>query len=61
MSLSIVPGSPIQFTPAFVSARAPLNEPSPPITTTPVIPKLLQKSAAFLVPSGVANSSLLAV
>ena len=39
MSLSIVPGIPIQLIPALLKAKAPRYEPSPPITTNASIPR----------------------
>ena len=45
ISKSIVPGRPMVLIPCFAKAWAPLYEPSPPITTIPSIPCLLQISA----------------
>ena len=56
-SLSIVPGSPIQGTSnSCAKIRAPVNEPSPPITTRASIPSFFILSYASWRPSGVVNS-----
>ena len=61
MSRSMVPGTPMVLMPYFESLPAPLNYPSPPITTTPSMPCLLQISAAWRCPSSVTISMQRAV
>ena len=47
ISLSIVPATPIHLIPRLPNSLAPLNVPSPPITTTPSIPKSVRFLTAF--------------
>ncbi len=48
ISLSIEPGIPIDLIPNFSSRTfAPLNEPSPPITTKPSMPYFSKLATAF--------------
>ena len=56
MSLSMVPGIPIQGMPFKERARAPMKEPSPPMMTRPSIPSSLQTPTACICPSSVLNS-----
>ena len=60
-SLSIVPGSPITFTPNLFNFAAPLNDPSPPTTTKLSILCFFSTSTAFSLPASSINSILLAV
>jgi len=55
--LSIVPGIPIAGNPNSLNLLAPLNEPSPPITTRQSIPYFLRTLTAIFLPSSVLNSS----
>ena len=57
ISLSIVPGTPITFTPnSSAKILAPVNVPSPPIHTKASIPFFWHCSKAFCLPSSVLNS-----
>ena len=55
--MSIVPGNPIAGKPNSVNFNAPLNDPSPPITTRQSIPYFLRTFTPIALPSSVLNSS----
>src|SRR5829696_8466461 len=56
-SLSMVAGTPTTSTPSSASLDPPVRLPFPPTTTSPSTPASASLPAAFLCPSGVANSA----
>ena len=61
ISLSMVPGIATHGIPFSHKALAPRKEPSPPMTTTPLISNFLHVSTACFCPSSVIKAGLLAV